>query len=655
MKLQYKLYLFFTAVVLVPLVVATVTASLILERSSRESYENRISSAMAAALAVVESDARKLSGDFSAAIETTDLAAVATGSASEQQAILNSIMSRSGASGVVIVDSAGNAVTGAGSGSAGEPALPHIASTVTLGPAEARWQIRAFRTFDADALSNIFSSQELEWGILRDGRAQVGSLEAGMEPAPLAGMDGAAGDRYFRARIDGRDYLSSSIRLPAAITSQEAVLFTGISTDVVSAASIRVLMMGAVFALLVVAAAGSLGFLMARNITGSLRELNAAIAAGIQGDLERRVEVRSGDEIGSLAGSFNKMQDSIVRYIADIEESRGQLLLALSYAGDILGSTADRKRLLEVTANAAMLATGAKGVWVESFAPGWPEEGRAQPDPSWPAGRPPSAGMAQENVTMGVPEDFFSGATGEAAHMLALDMAISGGARKVRRLENGLEMSAYPMLKDNQIHGALVAVATGPLEESRQRILTSLTIQAASALENLIIGDLQRHLAITDPMTGLYNFRYLIDSLGNELERSRRYEHPAVLAIIDLDDFKLVNDKYGHPAGDELLKAVAEILKANIRRADIVARYGGEEFAVVMPETNKEAALGVMEKLKRVIAGIKLENYPEVRVTASIGVAGFPDDADNHTDLLARADEALYLSKKAGKNRVTGA
>jgi diguanylate cyclase (GGDEF)-like protein len=161
--------------------------------------------------------------------------------------------------------------------------------------------------------------------------------------------------------------------------------------------------------------------------------------------------------------------------------------------------------------------------------------------------------------------------------------------------------------------------------------------------------------ASTDPMTGLYNQRELWLILDRELARARRYNHFCSLAMVDIDNFKDYNDRHGHLQGDEVLKLAAEIFRKQIRNSDIAARYGGEEFVVVMPETSKELALLVGEKLCRVYAEYPFplqDSQPGGRLTISIGIATFPQDAVGARELIDIADKALYLAKREGKNRV---
>ena len=162
-----------------------------------------------------------------------------------------------------------------------------------------------------------------------------------------------------------------------------------------------------------------------------------------------------------------------------------------------------------------------------------------------------------------------------------------------------------------------------------------------------------RELAITDPLTGLHNRRYLWELLGRELLKARRNRTPVAAILADIDHFKRFNDTWGHEAGDLVLKRVADVIREHVRGSDIGCRYGGEELAVVLPETTLEVAVERAERVRRGIAALRLEHggHPLDAVTASFGVAIFPQHADNPEALLRAADEALYEAKKAGRNR----
>lgn len=159
---------------------------------------------------------------------------------------------------------------------------------------------------------------------------------------------------------------------------------------------------------------------------------------------------------------------------------------------------------------------------------------------------------------------------------------------------------------------------------------------------------------ITDPLTGLNNRRYLWDFLKRDLLRARRAVLPVAAILFDIDHFKRYNDTWGHEAGDLVLKAAAEVTRQNVRSSDIACRYGGEEFAIILPEATLQVAIDRAERIRRGIEQMKLEHAgkPLGTVTASFGIALFPTHADNEEALLKAADEALYLAKRTGRNRV---
>lgn len=162
-------------------------------------------------------------------------------------------------------------------------------------------------------------------------------------------------------------------------------------------------------------------------------------------------------------------------------------------------------------------------------------------------------------------------------------------------------------------------------------------------------------LAITDGLTELYNYRYFKEQLNQEIIRAKRHNTNVSIAMIDIDYFKSYNDTHGHPAGDLVLKTIADLLRNNIRKIDVAARYGGEEFALILVETDKQAASFVADKIKNLIERQKFnfeETQPNGKLTISMGVATFPIDAMTADDLVNMADQRLYRAKKAGRNRV---
>ncbi|MDD3149346.1 MAG: diguanylate cyclase [Candidatus Gastranaerophilales bacterium] len=181
--------------------------------------------------------------------------------------------------------------------------------------------------------------------------------------------------------------------------------------------------------------------------------------------------------------------------------------------------------------------------------------------------------------------------------------------------------------------------------------MEALANQAAIAIDNSQLYE----LATKDGLTKLYIYRHFHSLLDNEIKRSARYQHPISLLMIDLDDFKSINDTYGHQTGDQILKEVAAVISGTCRKIDMPSRYGGEEFAVILPETPPENACKISERLRIKVEQIRVTT-PEGKVisaSASFGIAGFPQDAKTQTDLIEFADKALYYSKEKGKNCVS--
>lgn len=169
-----------------------------------------------------------------------------------------------------------------------------------------------------------------------------------------------------------------------------------------------------------------------------------------------------------------------------------------------------------------------------------------------------------------------------------------------------------------------------------------------------LLGEAQtlRELSITDGLTGVANHRYFHERLADEFRRALRYDDSLALIILDIDHFKVVNDRHGHQAGDVVLKAVAGCVKNAVRETDFVARYGGEEFGVLLPKTHLAGALTVAERMSVDLRALRFDGG--VRVTASFGVSGFPSRSVHTPEqLVSTADQALYRAKSEGRNKIT--
>ncbi len=191
------------------------------------------------------------------------------------------------------------------------------------------------------------------------------------------------------------------------------------------------------------------------------------------------------------------------------------------------------------------------------------------------------------------------------------------------------------------------------LNESKRSVAVAMAQSVALAVGNLRLRETLQSQSVRDPLTGLFNRRYLEESLDRELAHAGRNRRPLGLIMIDLDRFKGYNDHLGHPAGDELLRRIADLLKHGVRAGDIACRYGGDEFAVILPgaalETTRVRAIELILAVKKLNDG-SITNAPQA-VTLSTGVAAFPEHGANARDLLHSADVALYQAKAQGRGR----
>ncbi|SBT68916.1 diguanylate cyclase (GGDEF) domain-containing protein [Micromonospora sediminicola] len=416
---------------------------------------------------------------------------------------------------------------------------------------------------------------------------------------------------------------------------------------------------------------------LARVTTRPLVELAGAVDRVAHGDLTTRVPVRSRDEIGRLADAFNRMTRETGSYVAALTSSRDQLRNHLAVLGDTLASTHDLQRILRVILDSAIAATGARagavllldgdGVLVGQCVEGL--TGR------WPTGEP--ADPATLRVAVGAGVVGAVAATGEPLRgrwappdapagepscetYVAVPFAAPGAAES-----RGPDRPGHPPADGDPPAppgGALGVLALydrlGGHEFDDDDLVTLRTFagHAAVAVENVRVHEEAQRLSLTDPLTGLWNYRYLRESIRREVERANRFGRMLSVLALDLDRFKDVNDTWGHAAGDAVLVEFARRVRGVIREVDLAFRQGGEEFVVLLPETDARGATIVAERLGAVVRDqpVPVEGHGDepvrVPVTVSIGIAVYPDHAAGGQQVLDAADDALYAAKAAGRD-----
>jgi diguanylate cyclase (GGDEF)-like protein len=305
--------------------------------------------------------------------------------------------------------------------------------------------------------------------------------------------------------------------------------------------------------------------------------------------------VRGNDELAQLGRAFNRMASQLELRLRELEAERVRARDSFTRFGEALAATHEPEALIRLVLVSAVEATGAAGGAV--------------------------LGPHGELARAGDPDA-------------------------------GDDRIALPLRAGSSDFGLLVLTGS-QFDASQIEAAVALTGQVAVALENARLHHLVEQQALVDSLTGLANRRHLEETLRAAIARAVRFDDTVCLVLVDLDDFKGVNDRYGHAAGDEVLKQFAAALDETMREGDLAGRWGGEEFALVLDGTDLEGGMRLAERARAAVAerALRLPDGTEVGVTASFGVAAFPD-VPERDDLLEAADAALYDAKRAGKNRV---
>ena len=386
---------------------------------------------------------------------------------------------------------------------------------------------------------------------------------------------------------------------------------------------------------------GLIGLWMARRIVSRpMARLIEATAAIADGAYERRVAVRSHDEIGELARTFNRMAAAVGDHTARIV-ALNDAALALTAAHDLPG-------LLDEAMTSGMSLGSAQAAAVAWYDPG------AQRLARW--------------LHRGVSQEF--GAALDAALGAAADAAIAQGRYQFCNGGTPCMLDAQARREGLRCAILLPLVAyRGPLgvlvyfrrDQDRYmpaeaELLVTFARLVAGAAETAQLHAQTQEMAVTDALTGLRNRRLFGERLGEELLRAQRYAKPLSLMMLDLDLFKDINDRHGHVAGDAVLQQFGRLLAAQMRDVDLAARYGGEEFAVILPETDGDAARRIGERIRAAVQAAHFEapDGQVIPLTVSIGIAAAPPAPKDGAVLIEAADAALYQAKQAGRNCVRG-
>ena len=455
---------------------------------------------------------------------------------------------------------------------------------------------------------------------------------------------------------DGRKVLSSTVRVPPSASTSGNVTVDGqgyravsqafrgfggapVTVTVLSALTATSATLGgsrAVAAVLIVAflvLAFAFSVLASRALQARLRAfLQAARRLG-SGDFSSPIKVEGRDEFAALAEEFNHMSAELSGRLDELSRERARLREAIRRIGHTFASSLDRPALLELALKTAVDAVQAHGGRLTSRA--------AQEEPLNETAREGSLAGLEDALQQAERAALQDGGFAESR----------AGAVSVAAVTLG------PLEAPSRAQGVIAVARQGqPFTDDDREVLRSLGVEAALALENIELHFQVRRQAVTDELTGLSNHGRFQELLTAEIEQVRRYNHPLGLIMLDIDDFKLVNDSYGHQQGDVVLRHVASVLQENSRDADSPARYGGEELSLILPHTDLEGAHAIAERIRAAVEELRVprtDGSGVLRITASVGVAA--STAGHKDALVAEADGALYEAKRRGKNRTVSA
>lgn len=446
------------------------------------------------------------------------------------------------------------------------------------------------------------------------GRAFVGVLDMAGQPVSA----------LFEPVKDSRNRVIGAIGISTPFRPVDTAVMTAIGQGI------------AVTALIALVIALLSTFFVHHDITRPLATLTEAMAQFGNGELSTSVSLKTGDQLEELGNGFNVMAEGIRR--------REERFKKHNEVAKLFMSTMDMDQLLDRTLRIVVTVTesqlGILYLWEQDggcLMPRAQYGTSAQINPlALGEGLPGRAAKDRQRLVIHPAET--------VAPEVTIDLGFVHGVPQ--------EVVYIPLVYQEQVLGVLVLGSTRRYREEEEHLFDYLADQISIALDNALMHKRIHELSITDGLTGLYNRRFLNTRLEQEWARSQRQQWPLSILLSDIDNFKAVNDRYGHDKGDLVIREIAEVFRTGTRKEDLVARYGGEEFVAILINTDSEEAQRLAQ---RICDAARERHYPwmERGATLSIGVVTFPDAAASRfEELIQAADQAMYQAKTGGKDRV---
>ena len=645
LTLRRRLTLLVALAIVVPITVVGVMVVNLIGGEGDARIFDRLRLTAGFAATSLSADRDRLSGAAERIAADPGVAAAVAAADPDLERRLVAALDAEGIDAVVVTDAAGEVIGGISRAPDGTGAdAPTLDDLVADSPPDLALRSRAAAAFgtvhtirwiDRSRLEALTRSESTALSLLSPGGDLIASTQdIGTVPAEVGGE--------FRARFGAEERFAVSAEVPGSDSRLLASSLADAGRSRESLVAILGLLLLVLLVLVVL-----IGFVVSGLVTRPVNDLVDAALAVAKGDLSKRVDVRGDEEIVALGRAFNQMTDNLQEYVAQLQQSRADFQSAIGRLGDVLVATHDISGIVDVVLEAATLTLRADlAVFYERVA--MPARIRAS------AARRGTGG-ADTEVDLPDLELNGTGVAGAAAKDL---MPITFPGNGWLDLAEPVVASAMavPVVADGRLFGVLAVY--GRAHESLFSAddvdtLQTLGRQTEVAIGNVQLHDETRRQARTDGLTGLWNRREFELRAREKVTEAARYEEPLGVVLVDIDNFKLVNDRFDHSTGDAALIWVASRLAEATRESDTVARWGGEEFIILLPRQGLDETAAVAERVRAAVAREPMvEGGKIIPITVSIGFSVRPHDGDTADELFKSADTALLTAKRTGKNRV---